>query len=82
MSRGLGFGSKSIQGRRFNFYRVGKILSFIYTLGPFGSKQGGEQALGWKISPVSPLMLPAESGQQSQCWGGDYTEIFKACTLV
>ena len=39
------------QGWRFNFYWVGGKSYFLYILGPFSHKQGGEQggemALGW-----------------------------------
>ena len=50
------------QGRRFNFYGVGGKSYFLYILGPFSPKQGGEQggetALGWGFPPVSHPQTP------------------------
>ena len=46
------------QGRHFNFYGVGEKSYFLYILGLFSLKQGGEQggetALGWGFPPGFP----------------------------
>ena len=64
-----GGGNSNWQAQPNNFYRVGKNPKksyFLYVLGPFGPKQGGETGFRVGFSPVSPPLWPhLYSGFQS-----------------